>query len=104
VRKDSILVETEIFNHHEVKPHFINACCFGWGFRARKDKDPFWIGVGHINSCDQLSPAQWMIFVECDYGLNVFKRLFYRPNEAALMGLKVRQVLESNSGIRVLPD
>jgi hypothetical protein len=135
VGKDPILLETEIFNYREVKPHFINACCFGedfaewmrmhllrilendfrlsniiqedwgWGFWARKGKDPFWIGVGHISNCDQQSPAQWMVFVECDYGINVFKRLFYRPNEAALahLQLKVRQVLESDPGIRMLP-
>lgn len=29
---DSIMVETDLFEHREVKPHFINPCCFGEDF------------------------------------------------------------------------
>src|SRR5688572_18393598 len=29
---ESISVETELFEHREVKPHFINPCCFGEDF------------------------------------------------------------------------
>jgi hypothetical protein len=29
-----ITVETEMFDHREVKPHFINPCCFGEDFAA----------------------------------------------------------------------
>jgi hypothetical protein len=31
---DGITVETEMFEHREVKPHFINPCCFGEDFAA----------------------------------------------------------------------
>jgi hypothetical protein len=27
-------VETDLFEHREVKPHFINPCCFGEDFAA----------------------------------------------------------------------
>ncbi|HYX67548.1 MAG TPA: hypothetical protein VE825_00325, partial [Terriglobales bacterium] len=29
-----ITVETDIFEHRHVKPHFINPCCFGEDFAA----------------------------------------------------------------------
>jgi len=31
---DSIMVETDLFEHGEVKPTFINPCCFGEDFAA----------------------------------------------------------------------
>jgi hypothetical protein len=31
---DRITVETDLFEHREVKPHFINPCCFGEDFAA----------------------------------------------------------------------
>lgn len=31
---DSLTVETERFEHRDVKPHFINPCCFGEEFAA----------------------------------------------------------------------
>ena len=30
----TITVETDLFEHREVKPHFINPCCFGEDFAA----------------------------------------------------------------------
>jgi hypothetical protein len=68
-----VTVETDLFEHCEVKPHFINPCCFGedfavwliraiapttsefklsetiqedygWGFWGRHGKDSFWGG------------------------------------------------------------
>ena len=29
---DAITVETDLFEHREAKPHFINPCCFGEDF------------------------------------------------------------------------
>ena len=29
---DAITIETDMFEHREVKPHFINPCCFGEDF------------------------------------------------------------------------
>src|SRR5437870_128952 len=34
-----ITVETEMFEHREVKPHFINPCCFGEDFAAWLKKE-----------------------------------------------------------------
>ncbi|HEY1525243.1 MAG TPA: hypothetical protein VGH51_03310 [Candidatus Angelobacter sp.] len=31
---EPITVETDIFEHRQVKPHFINPCCFGEDFAA----------------------------------------------------------------------
>jgi len=31
---DEITVETDLFEHREVKPHFINPCCFGIELRT----------------------------------------------------------------------
>jgi hypothetical protein len=75
-----ITVRTDLFNYTEVKPHFINPCCFGedfaqwlrdrllplessgfefsdsiqedygWGLWARKGKDSFWVSVGPMGS------------------------------------------------------
>jgi hypothetical protein len=74
----AITVETEIFEHREVKPHFINPCCFGedfaawwkkeiaalggsgfsfseiiqedygWGFWAWRGGDPFWVALSYV--------------------------------------------------------
>jgi len=30
--RDDITIETDLFEHREVKPHFINPCCFGEDF------------------------------------------------------------------------
>jgi hypothetical protein len=32
--RDAITIETDLFEHREVKPHFINPCCFGEDFAA----------------------------------------------------------------------
>jgi hypothetical protein len=32
--EDEITIETDLFEHREVKPHFINDCCFGEDFAA----------------------------------------------------------------------
>lgn len=32
--QDIATVETDLFNHREVKPNFINDCCFGEDFAA----------------------------------------------------------------------
>jgi hypothetical protein len=100
-----ITVETDMFEHREVKPHFINPCCFGedfatwlkqqlspltdsrfilsepiqedygWGLWASRGKDRFWIALSYVGSGPQESPAQWVISVNYDPGLNLIKRL-----------------------------
>jgi hypothetical protein len=132
---DGITVETEIFEHHEVKPHFVNPCCFGedfaawlkehvaalessgfefseiiqedygWGFWAWHGKDPFWVALGYVGDGPQEAPAQWVISVDYDPGLNLLKRLFHSPDRASLQQLRdhVRQVASSNAAIKIVP-
>jgi hypothetical protein len=128
-------VETDIFEHREVKPHFINPCCFGedfaawlrqqlshleksgfvlsdpiqedygWGLWATHGKDPFWIALSYVGDGPQEAPAQWVVSVDYDPGLNVVKRLFHRVDRDALGQLRdsVRQALTSNTAIKVVP-
>jgi hypothetical protein len=132
---DGITIETEIFEHREVKPHFINPCCFGedfaawlkgqivplegagftfseiiqedygWGFWAWHGKDPFWVALGFVGDGPQEGPAQWVILVEYDPGLNLLKRLFHRPDRQALRQLRdhVRQAVASNPAMKIVP-
>jgi hypothetical protein len=30
----SVVIDTDLFEHRKVKPHFINPCCFGEDFAA----------------------------------------------------------------------
>lgn len=130
----SITVETDLFEHRQVKPHFINPCCFGedfaawlkeqlsllansgfsfseiiqedygWGFWVRRRKDPFWVALSYVGSGPQEPPAEWVISVKYDPGLNLIKRLFHQPDQQALQTLRehVRQAVVSNSGIKVV--
>ena len=131
---DSIMIETDLFEHREVKPHFINACCFGedfaawlrqelsrfpdlgfelsepiqedygWGFWASRAKDRFWIALSYVGEGPQEPPAQWVISVTYDPGLNLVKRMFHKPDPQALEQLRdrVRQILAANSAIRTV--
>jgi len=132
---ETIRVETDQFEHREVKPHFINPCCFGedfaawlkeeisplqesgfslseiiqedygWGFWAWHGKDPFWVALSYVGDGPQEEPAQWVISVNYDPGLNLIKRLFHKPDKQALQKLRyhVRQAVTSNTAIRVVP-
>jgi hypothetical protein len=131
---EPIIVETDLFEHREVKPHFINPCCFGedfaawlkqeisrslelgvelsdpiqedygWGLWASHGKDRFWIAISYVGNGPQEAPAQWVISVTYDAGLNLAKRLFHKPNRHALEQLqaRVRQILASNSAIKTV--
>jgi len=130
---EGITVETDQFEHREVKPHFINPCCFGedfaawlkeelsplrdtgfslseiiqedygWGFWAWHGKDPFWVALSYVGSEPQETPAQWVISVNYDPGLNLIKRVFHKPDWQALQSLRehVRQAVTSNSAMKV---
>ena len=132
--EDWITVETDLFEHKQVKPHFINPCCFGedfatwlrkevspltsagftfseitqedygWGFWASHGKDPFWIAFSYLGEGPQEDPAQWVISVSYDAGLNLIKRLFHRPSPEAFDQLRNRlwHTLRSNAGIRIV--
>jgi len=130
--QDSITVETDLFEHREVKPHFINRCCFGedfaawlrselspltvsgftfsqiiqedygWGFWAHFGKDPLWIAFSYVGEGPQETPAEWVVSLTYDPGLNLFKRLFHRPDAQAFARLRdqIWQILKSNHGIK----
>ena len=93
---DRITVETDLFEHRRVKPHFINPCCFGedfalwlkealshfpelglqladpiqedygWGFWASRNKDRFWIAISYVGDGPQEGPVRWVISVIFD--------------------------------------
>lgn len=133
--EQTITVETDLFEHRQVKPHFINPCCFGedfaawlkqqlapltssgfnlsqiiqedygWGFWAKHGKDPFWVALSYVGDGPQEAPAQWVLSVNYDPGLNLIKRLFHKPDLQALQNLRdhVRQAVTSNTAIRTVP-
>ena len=132
--KDALTIETEMFEHRQVKPHFINPCCFGqdfaawlkrelaaladdgftfsdpmqedygWGFWAWHGKDPFWVAISYVGEGPQEPPAQWVVSVSYDAGLNLLKRLFDKPDSQAFAQLRDRvwRSLGSNSEIRLI--
>jgi hypothetical protein len=132
---EMIAVETDLFEHREVKPHFINPCCFGedfaawlreqlqpvkdsgfelsniiqedsgWGFWARRGRDSFWVALSYIGDGPQEAPAQWVLSVSYDAGLNLLKRVFHKPDRQALQTLRdrVRKAVTSNIAIRIVP-
>lgn len=117
---DSITVETDLFEHRQVKSHFINPCCFGedfaawlrqellrypdlhvrvsepiqedygWGFWAYIDKDRFWVAISYVGDGPQELPAQWVVSATYDPGLNFVKRLFHKPDQRVLALLRNR--------------
>jgi hypothetical protein len=84
---DVITVETDLFEHRQVQPHFINPCCFGedfatwlkgelaplatdgfsfsdaiqedygWGFWATHGRNRFWIALSYVGDGPQEEPA-----------------------------------------------
>jgi len=113
------IVETDLFEHREVKPHFINDCCFGedfatwlierladlsnsgfelgeaiqedygWGFRVTHGKDKFWIALSYVGDGPTETPAQWVVSVSYT-GLNVFGKLVRKRDSTAIDTLRVR--------------
>ena len=128
--RDEITVETDLFEHREVKPHFINACCFGedfaswlrknltpltangflfaepvqedygWGFCATHQNGRFWLALSYVGDGPQEEPAQWVISVNSSAGL---KRVFYKSHQLTFAALRdlTWQVLKSNSKIKI---
>ena len=131
---DNLTIETDFFEHREVKAHFINPCCFGedfavwlkhelsplmenrfslsepiqedygWGLWGRCGKESFWIALSYAGEGPQEEPAQWVVSLNHDSGLNLFKRLFQKPDATVFHELRdhVWQVLQSTQGITVI--
>ncbi len=115
---DSITVTTDLFEHRDVKPHFINPCCFGedfaawlrdklaplrasgfdvsepvqedygWGLWASHGKDPFWIALSYCGEGPTEEPGEWVVSVNYDPGLSLMKRLFHTPDRHAFDQLR----------------
>ena len=107
---DQITIESDRFEHREVKPHFINPCCFGedlaawlkarlspllelgfqisdpvqedygWGLWVATAKESFWIALSYCGEGPTEAPGQWVVSVNYDPGLNLLKRLFHKPD------------------------
>lgn len=79
---------------------------YGWGFWVTRGRDPFWIALSFCGEGPSEEPAEWVVSVGYDPGLNLFKRLFHKPDAEALARVRGRiwQVLGSTPGIRVLSD
>jgi len=120
VKNASLIIETDMFEHREVKPHFTNPCCFGedfaawlkkelagfpelglnlsepiqedygWGFWAARGKDRFWIALSYVGDGPQEAPAQWIVSASYTPGLNIAKRLFHKHVEEVLARLRDR--------------
>jgi hypothetical protein len=67
-------------------------------------KDQFWIALSYAGDGPQEAPAQWVISITYDPGLNLAKRLFHKPDRQVLEQLQNRvwQILASNSAITVI--
>lgn len=130
----SISVQTELFEHREVKPHFINPCCFGedfaawlkqelaplankgfaisepiqedygWGLWVSRGKELFWVALSYCGEGPQEEPAEWVVSVHYDAGLNVIKRLLHKPDQAAFEEVRehVWRSITSNAAITVI--
>jgi hypothetical protein len=133
---DSISVRTARFDFREPKPHFINPNCFGedfaawlrerlagfagegfelsapiqedygWGFWVTRGKDTFWIAISFVDRIEEDATAEWAISWNYDPGLSIIRRLFHKPDTAALerIGVSIRGALASAEGIRILDE
>ena len=133
---DSISVRTARFDFREPKPHFINPNCFGedfavwlherlagfagegfelsapiqedygWGFWVTRGKDTFWIAISFVDRIEGDAAAEWVISWNYDPGLSIIRRLFHKPDTAALerIGVSIRGALASAEGIRILDE
>jgi hypothetical protein len=129
---DSIAIKTELFEHREVKPNFINPCCFGedfalwlieklaslvvrgfafsqpiqedygWGFWAYRERDRFWVALSYVGEGPQEEPAKWVVSVSKP---GVISKLFRRTDsESASQELRehIWSTLKSESAIQIV--
>lgn len=129
---DQIQVVTDAFEHREVKPHFINPCCFGedfaawlakelapltaagfqlsepiqedygWGLWASRNDSSFWIALSFCDDGPVEEPAEWLVSVSHEGGL--LKRLFRKPDAEGFREVRDRvwQSLRSNPAIDIV--
>lgn len=128
--RDAITVETDLFEHREVGPHFINPCCFGedfaawlkcelsslreggftfsdaiqedygWGFWVTHGRDRFWIALSYMGEGPQEEPPQWTVSIDSSGSL--ISHLGRRLDRHAftLLRDRIRQILAANPAIK----
>jgi hypothetical protein len=128
----AITIETDLFEHREVKSHFINPCCFGedfaawlrrelqplmqdgfsfsepvqedygWGFWAKRGEESFWLALSYAGEGPQEEPAQWV--VSFDGGRSPIKRLFRKSDATAFTLLRelIWDVIRFNPSMKVI--
>lgn len=72
---------------------------YGWGFWVARGPDPFWVAFSFCGEGPTEGPAEWVVSVAYDPGLNLLKRLFHKPDRQALARLRARAV----AGPRLYP-
>lgn len=95
---DQLTIETDLFEHREIQPHFINDCCFGedfaawlrpqlaglgsdgftieeaiqedygWGLWVRHGHDSFWIALSYSGAGLSDEPPEWVVSIDHDAG------------------------------------
>jgi len=60
--------------------------------------------LGYVGDGPQEEPAQWVVSVDYDPGLNVIKRLLHKPDQGAFEVVRERlwSVITSNASIQVV--
>ena len=129
---DSIAVRTDLFEHRELKPHFINPCCFGedfalwlqqrltraggtnfvlsdpiqedygWGFWASRGRSRFWVALSYVGDGPQEEPAEWVISVSKP---DLISRLFRRTTSQRThreLRGQIWHVLKSASAVQIV--
>ncbi len=115
---NGIEIETDLFEHREIKPDAINQCSFGqdlaawsqerlrslmgdayvfsnpiqedygWGFWALQSGDRFWIAISYVGDGPQDGPAQWIVSVEQTGAASLFRRMLHKSEVARLTELR----------------
>ena len=70
---------------------------YGWGFWAREGKNSFWVAVSCVDSDPEEYNGEWGISISYDPGLNVFKRLFHKPDRHSFDRLRTEVLLSLKS-------
>ena len=131
---ERITIETDLFEHREVKANFINPCCFGedfavwltnkldplthqgfhlsepiqedygWALLVSTTKESFFIALSYVGNGPQEPPPQWVVSV-CYGGLNPFKR-WSNPGSQTFLALRdhIWQALRSDPRISVIEE
>ncbi len=64
----------------------------------------FWVALSYVGNGPTVQPAQWVVSVAPDGGLNLLKHLFGKPDRSVMERLcqRIRKVLEETEGIRIV--